>query len=127
MMGRPTKWSEEVEKKALAYVGGGYAHEGHAIPSIAGMAVVLDVCRDTLYDWANDPGKNFSYILSKCNTQQEMVLLNGGLRGDFNAQITKLALGKQGYSDKVESDNKHAVDLSGASDEQLRAIIGSKS
>jgi hypothetical protein len=35
-----------------------------------------------------------------------MLLIDGGLIGDFNPTITKLMLTKHGYSDKQEVDNK---------------------
>jgi hypothetical protein len=40
---------------------------------------------------------------------QERTLLNGGLGKDFNPVITKLVLGKHGYSDKQEEDNSEEV------------------
>jgi hypothetical protein len=36
--------------------------------------------------------------------KQERELLNGSLKGDYNATISKLMLTKHGYSDKVESE-----------------------
>lgn len=106
--GRPTKYNEEIVAAAWEYIDN-FKDHGDVIPSHAGMACVLDLTKQTLYDWAKDEDKEFSYILAKCNQKQEMTLLNGGLNGEFNAAITKLALGKQGYSDKTETDNTHVV------------------
>ena len=106
--GRPTKYCQEIVDKAWEYIDN-YKDHGDVIPSHAGMACVLDIGKSTLYDWAEDPDKEFSDILGKCNQKQEKVLLNGGLSNEFNAAITKLALGKQGYSEKIENDNHHIV------------------
>jgi hypothetical protein len=106
--GRPTKYCQEIVDKAWEYIDN-FADHGDKIPSHAGMACVLDLCKTTLYDWAEDPEKEFSYILAKCNQKQERTLLNGGLGNEMNAAIVKLALGKQGYSDKTETDNHHIV------------------
>jgi hypothetical protein len=106
--GRPSKYCDELVEKAYHYIDN-YGDYGDLIPSHAGMAVVLDISKSTLYDWADDPEKAFSDILGKCNQKQEKTLLNGGLGGEFNAAITKLALGKQGYSDKTETDTQVTI------------------
>lgn len=106
--GRPTKYNQDVVDAAWDYIEN-YREHGDVIPSHAGMACALNLCKTTLYDWATDPDKEFSYILAKCNQMQEKTLLNGGLSNEFNAAITKLALGKQGYSDRTETDNVHKV------------------
>jgi len=125
--GRPTKYNDEIVQKARDYVSGHYVEYGHIIPSIAGMALYLDLNRDTLYDWANDSGKEFSDILAKCNITQEVALLNGGLSNDMNAAIVKLALGKQGYSDKIDQISDINVNVSEYSDAQLDAVISENS
>jgi hypothetical protein len=73
------------------------------------MACALGLGKRTLYDWADDEEKEFSRILELCNQKQERTLLNGGLTSEFNAAITKLALGKQGYSEKTENENTHVL------------------
>lgn len=105
--GRPSEYSEEIAKAAWEYVDEYETKHGHAIPSIEGLAVVLKRARSTLYEWAKDPDKEFSDILEAINDKQPLILINKGLRGDFNSAITKLALGKHGYSDKatVEQHN----------------------
>lgn len=100
-MARPTKQTKEIVAKAREYILN-YESYGDAIPSHAGMASALSVGKTTLYRWAEDKEGEFRDILEDCNREQEKVLLNKGLTGDFNAAITKLALGKQGYSDKQD-------------------------
>jgi len=125
--GRPTKYNDDIVQKAKDYVSGHYLKEGHTIPSISGMALYLDVSRECLYEWAKDPEKEFSYILDKCNMTQETVLLTGGLTNEMNPTIVKLALGKQGYTDKLDQVSDVNVNVSQYSDEQLDAIINQNS
>ena len=117
--GRPSKYNDETIPLTLEYIEN-YKTEGDAMPSIAGLACVLGVARDTIHAWRHDEGKeDFSDILDKLLATQERVLFNRSLLGDYNASIAKLALGKHGYSDKVESDNRTTIDLSSYTLEQL--------
>ena len=103
-MARPTKLTDEVREKALDYAAGGWRFEdGHNIPSVVGLAMVLGVSKSTLYLW-EEKDAEFSDILRRIVSSQEFTLLNNGLSGDFNAAITKLVLGKHGYHDKQETD-----------------------
>ena len=102
-MARPTKWSKEIEEKAVAYITN-YATYGDMIPSIEGMAEHLGLHRDTLYDWARQESKEFSDILGRCMQVQQKTLVNKGLNNTFNSAITKLVLGKHGFHDKMDQD-----------------------
>lgn len=104
-MARPTKYNETIIKKAKAYLND-YEKEGDVIPSIVGLALVLELHRDTIHDWAKDEKKKeFSDILEQINQKQQQVLIQKGLTGDFNSNITKLVLGKHGFHDKVDQDH----------------------
>ncbi len=101
--GRPTKYSEELVSKANDYLDD-YEFDGSVIPSIEGLSEYLDIGRQTIYRWKEEEEKEeFRYILEKILAKQAKLLINSGLKGDFNAAITKLALGKHGYHDKVDS------------------------
>lgn len=101
--GQPTKYNKAVQKIADAYLENYKEEYGHAVPSVAGLAVILKVCRRTIYNWAEDPkNTDFLHTLDRVATNQEFKLLNGGLLGDFNPSITKLALYNHGYSEKQE-------------------------
>lgn len=101
--GRPTIYSLEIVEKARSYVEKDFKELEHFIPSIAGLCVHLKMSRDTIYDWCKDPEKKeFSDIIDDLKEKQEHTLLAGGLGGGFNSTITKLVLGKHGYSDKTE-------------------------
>lgn len=101
-MARPTKYTKDTVEKAKAYLVD-YQHDGSVIPSAAGLALYLGIRKSTLYEWAKDEDKQeFSDTLAELQQRQESILLANGLRGDFNAAITKLALANHGYSDKSE-------------------------
>lgn len=103
-VGRPTKYTPELVAKAKYYLNN-YKEYEDVIPQIAGLAITLDISRDTVYDWAKDEDKReFSDIVKLVLVAQERKLMNGGLDGTFNSNITKLALTKHGYHDK--QDNK---------------------
>lgn len=105
-VGRPTKYTPELVGHAREYITD-YERHGHVIPSIAGLSIVLKVSRKVLYEWKEHPEKTeFSDILAEIITTQENVLINNGLKGEFNSNITKLVLGKHGYHDK--KDHEHS-------------------
>lgn len=119
--GRPSYYSDETVRKAKEYLTT-YAELGHAVPSVAGLSLFLERSRSTIYEWASDSEKQeFSDILDKINATQEEVALSKGLKGDYNANLVKLLLGKHGYSDKVETQSN--VTFDGLSDDDLKARI----
>jgi len=106
MAGRPTALTDDLMLSASAYLSE-YKDKGEAVPSIAGLAKHLGICRPTVYDWSSkaDPTDlqlRFSYIVKDILQEQEIKLLSGGLTSDFNASIAKLMLTKHGYTDKQE-------------------------
>lgn len=117
------KWTPDHDEKAWWYVNGGFEELGHAIPSIVGLARLLGVSRQGMYDWAKMEETDFKNIMSACNEEQELVLLNGSLKNELNCNIAKLALGKHGYHDKQDTRMDANVSLSDLSDEQLDAKL----
>jgi len=103
--GRPSKYTPEIVEQARAYLEDYKTEHDHEIPSIVGMAVILNVGKSTLYDWAGEDDNEFSDILDRCMSLQQIKLISGGLSNEFNASIAKLVLGKHGYSDKVDTDH----------------------
>ena len=104
--GRPTKYTSAIVTTAEDYIEGYAEQYGHLIPSVIGLAEVLDVTPKTLYNWSHDESRpEFLHILERINARQHRMLLENGLTGEFNAAITKLALGKHGYSDKTENEH----------------------
>jgi len=101
-MARPTKYNKDILAKANDYLT--HYKEFEPVPSIAGLAVYLDISRETVRDWASQENKEeFSGIVQQVMTKQELELLKGGLKGEYNASITKLMLTKHQYSDKTEN------------------------
>lgn len=101
--GRPTKYDDGILKKVDEYLKRHKSY-GDIIPSVAGLACVLDVTKKTLYNWA-DKNKEFLHALERIAQKQEKLCLSGGLSGDFNSTITKLLLGNHGYHEKQDLDH----------------------
>lgn len=110
--GRPTKYNAELLKKAWHYLKHFDTHYDNMIPSIEGLSFALNVSRQVIYNWSEDEDKSeFIDILEKINAKQKMVLMDKGLSGEFNSNITKLALGKHGFSEKSEIDHNMNVNI----------------
>jgi len=102
-VGRPSKYTEELLKKAAGYVA--YAYSEDKLPSLEGLALYIGVRRSTIYEWQKDPAKqDFSDILENILAHQAETLINKGLKGEYNSTITKVILTKHNYSDKQEVD-----------------------
>ncbi len=113
--GRPKEYNEDTVKKAQQYLDEcvdtyTVTKEGEEgtlkkvnIPSIAGLALYLNIARETVYDW-RDKYPEFSDILGHILAEQERRLISNGLSGAYNSNITKLVLGKHGYHDKQDTD-----------------------
>lgn len=103
-MARPTTYTKELLKRAKFYADS-YEEAGDLVPSVAGLAIYLNISRETVYAWSKDPEKSeFSDIVSRLMAKQEIKLLHGGLDGSFNPTISKLMLSKHGYSEKQDID-----------------------
>jgi len=121
--GRPTKWSEELEQDAWAYLDDGFRDFGHPVPTVVGLCDAIKRGRSTLYDWAEDDSKGFKEILDALKEKTELYTLNRSLNNEINPQIARMLLGKFGYSEKVEQQTTATVKITGdLSDEELAAI-----
>ena len=102
--GRPTKYTPELLKIAWDYVEN-YEAYGDVMPSQIGLKLACGIDKSTLLDWSKQKAKKeFSTILDIIMDKQHQCLINKGLMGEFNSNICKLALGKHGYSDKVDNN-----------------------
>ena len=109
--GRPTKYNQEILNITAGYIEN-HLEFNDLVPSIAGLACVLKINKDTIYDWKTHEDKvEFSDMLGQILAKQERMLLSGGLatqdHGDIksmNPSIVKLMLSKHDYSDKTETD-----------------------
>jgi hypothetical protein len=75
------------------------------VPTIAGLAVFLDVDRKTIYNWI-ESNKRFFHIAERLMSIQEKKLLTGGLLNKYNSTTVKLMLTKHGYKD----ESKQSID-----------------
>lgn len=102
-MGRPTKYTDLIVAKACKYLEV-YESLGHLVPSNQGLAAYLGITTQTVYDWKKQKSKrDFSYTLERLQDLQALTLINKGLGGIFNANLTKLMLVNHGYHDKQET------------------------
>lgn len=126
--GRPTKLTKDMIAKAKKY---DYKKEGDVVPTIEGLALHLHINRSTIYEWAveiepfgvpdivgealkrmRDEWEakaqlhlEFSNIVSDLLAKQSKLLITNGLKGKFNANITRLILsGKHGYVERQAND-----------------------
>jgi hypothetical protein len=102
MAGRPTKYTPALLDECQVYLDN-YQEGGDVMPSHIGLFLHIGISTTCGYDWAKEESKKeFSDILERCMQMQHQKLMNSGLNGEFNSNITKLALGKHGYSDKQD-------------------------
>ena len=103
-VGRPTLYNDEILAKCDDYIRD-YKKLEEAIPTIVGLAIYLDINKDTAYEWAKRYPE-FSDKLNRVSEMQEQKLVTGGVNSTFNPTITKLLLNsKHGYIEKVQTDN----------------------
>lgn len=114
--GRPTKYDEvKTCQSAIEYLEefeiepserSTFALRNAATPSFVGLALHLGIANSTLDAWKADKDKpTFSGICNALQQLQHELLVGGGLLNRLNPQITKMMLGKHGYSDKQEIDH----------------------
>lgn len=121
-MSRPTKLTDATLKAAEAYVDGDWREGRRAIPMIEGLALLLDIDRETVRAWANDPvvqnktetakhfadrkakHAKFSGIVKRLNAIQALELADGALRNKLNARTANMMLSRHGYVERKETD-----------------------
>jgi hypothetical protein len=126
--GRPTILTAELKDKARLYIQEcedeeteyhktrGEKSDGFEriirvrLPTIEGLALSLEVNRDTIYDWETKD-EEFSDILSKLRSKQASMLIDKGLSGDYNPTIAKVLLTKHGYREGTEHSGVEGKDL----------------
>jgi hypothetical protein len=102
MMGRPTKYNEEIQVKADEYLTK-WKELKEAVPTVAGLSLYIDTPKQTMYDWGKK-FPDFSYTLGKVQVTQEFTLVNKGLKNEINANIGKFMMYNHGYKEKSEQD-----------------------
>ena len=119
--GRPTKLTEDVRQKIAEY----YTEcvLSGEVPTAAQLAVILDISKKTLYNWADNDAE-LLHTLEQIQTLQEATLVKGSLKNLLNPTISKLMLANHGYREKSDTDitsggEKLGVTLSADQTEQL--------
>lgn len=123
--GRPTKLTPEVIEKAKGYIAQckdeimttdreALSYVIADLPSIVGLALYLEVDKETIYDWIKphetdnetmlEIRQDFIRIFKRVQQEQELRLLNSGIGGLYNPKIASMILSKHGYSEKTETD-----------------------
>lgn len=108
-LGRPTKYSEEYVKKLRDYVDNfkemdlvtqEVASQGktvavttlksRGIPTVEEFILETDICKETFYTWTK-LHPDFLDAFRKLKAKQKVLLLRGGLNGDYNSGFAKFA------------------------------------
>ncbi len=137
--GRPLTYSKDIIKKAKEYVDKCEDEEYERIrtegpasttyelklkvnlPTIEGLALHLEVSRETIYDWERKY-QEFSDIIDKLRQKQADTLISKGLSGDYNSTIAKVLLTKHGYREGLEQTGKDGKDITLLSEEQINTL-----
>ncbi len=108
--GRPIEYGPHIIEKAKNYLATCEDDDSNPLrlkvklPSIFGLALFLDVNRTTIYEWKTKYS-DFSNIVDRIEDTQAEKLVNNGLSGAYNSQITKAMLSKHGVSEKSEVEH----------------------
>ena len=100
--GRPTKLTEELYKNAREYLDGIGEDVETKLPTIEGLAIHLDVSRESLYEW--EKNERFSYILESLRRMQANKLIQMSILNKYNPTISKMMLTKHGYIESSKQD-----------------------
>lgn len=120
-VGRPSKYNDEIQAASEDYVNN-FKEYGDIVPTVAGLALHLDVAIKTLYNWATDKNPDFLHVFNRLELLQHKGLVNGGLAGGFNPAVTKMMLTKHGYSDKQEIDHRSGDGSMGAAPTRIEIV-----
>lgn len=106
--GQPTKYNEDMQVQADAYVESFMDDGQEWVPTRAGLALKLGVTTPTLDNWkVSHP--QFFVTLGRLKNLQEDLLLRRGLTNIYNPTITKLMLHNHGYADKTHTEAQVVV------------------
>lgn len=99
--GRPTKYNDTMPQRVEMYLEKCVADD--VLPTHAGLAVFLKVCKATVENWAKQYPE-FLVSLGILNAIQEVTLVNRGLKSEYNSTICKLMLSSNhGYKERSDT------------------------
>ena len=97
--GRPTDYTPEMLELCRDYID----NCPDAVPIIVGLCKHINRSSSIVYKWAKDEDKTeFLDILDEIMDLQHLGLVNGGLKAEFSAPVTKMMMTKHGYSEKID-------------------------
>ena len=89
--GRPSKYKPEYATDEFIALFIEHCKDKEELVSHCGLAVYLNVCEDTIYEWKK-VHKEFSVSLKKIKQISKNMLINNGLSGKYNSKICGLIL-----------------------------------
>jgi hypothetical protein len=97
-LGRPTKYTEKMPDIVRGYA------DTDKVPTLPGIANVLGVNKDTVWEWGHDGSKPaFSEALSYLMQKQEESLIRNGLYQVWHSGFAKFLLSANfGYKEKSD-------------------------
>jgi len=100
VFGRPTKYTLEVYDQLNDYFK--VCKKDENLPTLEGFAVYIQIGVSTLQDW-RDKYDDFSVAYEYLLNYQAELLLNGSLKGQYNAMISKMMLSaNHGYVERKD-------------------------
>jgi hypothetical protein len=103
-MGRPTKLTDELVEQAELYLDEtGNMSVNTLLPTIEGLALLLNIRRETLYEWEKE-NEDFSNILERLRALQAQKIMQNSMLNRYNPTISKLMLSKHGYIEQRQDD-----------------------
>ena len=143
-VGRPTNYVPEycdllieyfsnrspiIERKKIFYKDGTLKSEEPvtmppSYPTCQGFAMSINTTAKTLLDW-KEKHPEFGEAYARAKDIQESILLENGIQGLYNAGFCQfIAKNTFGYKDKVETENKTTMEVSGSVENFLKGDGG---
>jgi hypothetical protein len=99
--GRPSKYSIEMLNKANEYFDN--CLKENALPFVDELALILDVCDDTLLNWGKEHGE-FLATLERLRKLQKVQLMKGGLNKAYQSNVVLFLLKANHGLDEKKKD-----------------------
>ena len=115
--GRPTKYKKEYCAAIVKYFA-----ESENFPTYEGFADSIDVCVDTMIEWANTH-KQFSESYTRAKEIQCNRLVVGAIQNKYNSQFAQFfAKNNLGFRDKTEQDINATITMTDAEKSLLEKV-----
>jgi len=109
--GPPEKYTEKKIRPIFEkYISGGWMGDDRAIPSVKHFATKVGTSRRYLLQKA-EKSEWLSHMIEDIKEVQRDTLINNGLLGKINSNITRLVLSQHGVHEKTQSDNTNKNEI----------------